>query len=349
MLKITFSEADVQALQQQRFAHPEAAVRLKMEALYLYLKSQGVAHQDIARWCGISTNTLRRYFGQYLAGGLEQLQAKTRHCPHSALEAHRLQVEEAFRQQPPASVAEAVRRIAELTGIRRQPTQVRAFLQALGFKRLKVGSLPAKADAAQQERFLQEQLQPRLEEAKAAQRTVFFVDAAHFVYGPFLGFVWCLTRLFLKAPCGRQRLNVLAALHAVTQEVMTITNCSYITAESVCLLLCQLAHSYPTQALTVVLDNARYQRCLAVQECAAQLDIELLYLPPYSPNLNLIERYWKWVKKQCLYGQYYEDFNSFQKAILNCIKQTPTQHHKELKSLLTLRFQTFAKAPFVTA
>jgi len=347
MLKITFNEADVQALQQQRFAHPEAVVRVKMEALYL--KSQGVAHQDIARWCGISTNTLRRYFRQYLAGGLEQLQAKTRSCPHSALEAHRVQLQAAFQQHPPRSIAEAAARIAALTGIRRQPTQVRAFLQALGFKRLKVGSLPAKADAAQQERFLQEQLQPRLEEAKAAQRTVFFMDAAHFVYGPFLGFVWCLARLFIKAPCGRQRLNVLAALHAVTQEVITITNSTYITAESVCLLLCEIAHSYPAQALTVVLDNARYQRCLAVQECAALLDIELLYLPPYSPNLNLIERFWKWVKKQCLYGRYYENFSAFQKAILNCIEQAPTQHHKELNSLLTLRFQTLSKAPPVTA
>jgi transposase len=278
MLKITFSESDVQALQQQRFAHPEAVVRIKMEALYL--KSQGVAHQDIARWCGISTNTLRRYFRQYLAGGLEQLQEKTRYCPHSALDAHRIQLQAAFQQHPPTSVTEAAARIAELTGIRRQPTQVRAFLKTLGFKRLKVGSVPAKADAAQQERFLQEQLQPRLEEAKAAQRTVFFVDAAHFVHGPFLGFVWCLTRFFIKAPCGRQRLNVLAALHAVTQEVITVTNSSYITAESGCLLLCQLAQSCSTQSLTVVLDNARYQRCGAVQECAAQLDIELLYLPP---------------------------------------------------------------------
>ena len=151
---------------------------------------------------------------------------------------------------------------------------------------------------------------------------------------------------------------MLATLHAVTQEVITVTNSSYITAESVCLLLCEIAQSYPTQALTVVLDNARYQRCWAVQECAAQLDIELLYLPPYSPNLNLIERFWKWVKKQCLYGQYYEDFSTFRKAILNCIErkailncieQAPTQHHTELSGLLTLRFQTLSKAPFMTA
>ena len=115
------------------------------------------------------------------------------------------------------------------------------------------------------------------------------------------------------------------------------------------MLLCQLGQAYPTQDLTVVLDNARYQRCGAVQECAALLDIEMLYLPPYAPNLNLIERYWKWVKKQCLYGRYYEDFAAFQQAILSCIEQASTQHHEKLKSLLTLRFQTLSKAPLVTA
>ncbi len=157
----------------------------------------------------------------------------------------------------------------------------------------------------------------------------------------------------MPAPAGRQRLNVLlnvlAALHAVTQEVVTVSNLSYITAVSVCELLEQLALRYPHQPLSVVLDNARYQRCLAVQVRAQELGIELLYLPPYSPNLNLIERFWKWVKKRALYGRYYADFGAFQKAVLNCIEQAPRQHPAELKSLLTLRFQTFAKASSVTA
>lgn len=350
MLKITFDEAAVQVLQVQRFRHPEAAVRIKMEALYL--KSQNVAHADIARWCGISPSTLRRYFQQYLAGGVARLQEHPRYRPQSALEAHREQLAAALSERPVATVAEAAQRIEEVTGIRRQPTQVRAFLKTLGFKRLKVGSIPAKADPIQQEEFLQGQLQPRLDQAQAGQRTVFFVDAAHFVYGPFLGWLWCLKRLFVPAPAGRQRLNVLAALHAITREVVTVSNCGYICAESVCALLHKLAQAYPStpsQPLSVVLDNARYQRCLAVQVCAMELGIELLYLPPYSPNLNLIERFWKWVKKRSLYGQYYANFAAFQSAILGCIEQAPIQHQAELKSLLTLRFQTFSKASFVTA
>jgi transposase len=100
--------------------------------------------------------------------------------------------------------------------------------------------------------------------------------------------------------------------------------------------------------LTVVLDTARYQRGQRVLEHAASLGIELLFLPPYSPNLNLIERLWKFVKKQCLYSKYYEKFEPFKQTISDCLALASTKHKNELKSLLTLNFQTLKKAQIVT-
>jgi transposase len=144
-----------------------------------------------------------------------------------------------------------------------------------------------------------------LAEAQAGQRAVFFVDAAHFVLAPFLGFLWCFARVFIPAPAGRQRFNVLAALNAVTHDLVWVSNDTYITAASVCALLQDLAALNLTVPITLVLDNARYQRCALVQDLAATLHIELLYLPAYSPNLNLIERLWKFVKKEALYSHYY--------------------------------------------
>jgi transposase len=161
------------------------------------------------------------------------------------------------------------------------------------------------------------------------------------VFAPFLGIVWCFQRLFVKAPSGRQRVNVLAALNAITHQVLTVQNLTYITAETVCELLRLVASSQPGIPVTIILDNARYQRCALVQTVAQTLGIELLYLPTYSPNLNLIERFWKFVKKQCLYSKYYPDSASFQQAIMACIEQAPTRHKEELARLLTLRFQTF--------
>jgi transposase len=104
-----------------------------------------------------------------------------------------------------------------------------------------------------------------------------------------------------------------------------------------------------TEDFGLVLDNAKYQRCALVQELAAVLDIELLFLPPYSPNLNLIERLWKYTKAGCLYNRYYADFAAFSGAITGFLNALPTQHTQNLNSLLTLNFQTFDKETILLA
>jgi transposase len=96
------------------------------------------------------------------------------------------------------------------------------------------------------------------------------MDAAHFVLAPFLGIVWCFQRLFVKAPSGRQRLNVLAALNAISHEIFTVENLTYITSETVCELLRLLARTHQSLPITIILDNARYQRCALVQAVAQE-------------------------------------------------------------------------------
>jgi transposase len=207
--------------------------------------------------------------------------------------------------------------------------------------------IPAKADPDQQTAYLAQEIEPRLAEAQAGKRAVFFMDAAHFVLAPFLGFLWSVTRLFIPAPSGRQRFNVLGALNAITHELVAVTNDTYITADTVCALLEKLAALNLDMPITLFLDNVRYQKCALVTTTAANLHIELCFLPTYSPNLNLIERLWKFVKKQCLYSKYYADFVTFKDAIATCLSELDTKHKSALDSLLALHFQTFKKAQFV--
>lgn len=163
----------------------------------------------------------------------------------------------------------------------------------------------------------------------------------------FLGYLWSFTRIFIKAPSGRQRFNVLGAINAITKELVLVTNTSYITSIQICEMLVKIAlRATAGVPITIVLDNARYQRCKLVMAKAEELGIELLFLPPYSPNLNLIERLWKFVKKDALYSKYYDNFESFKEAITNCLKQTETKHKKALDSLLTLKFQTFSQSQY---
>ncbi len=347
MVQLEFSTAEREALQYWRFHHPHPWVQRKMEAIYL--KSQGVSAADGCRRCGLSKPTWSRYLHAYREGGIEQLKAVPFPRWHSQLVDSRALLEADLRQRPPAGVAEAAERIEQLTGLKRGPTQVRQVLKTLGMNPRKVGQIPAKADVKAQEPFKTEHLEPRLAEAQAGQRLVFFVDAAHFVFAPFLGGVWCFERLFVKAPSGRQRVKVLAALNATTRELFTVHNLTYLTSVTVCELLRLIAGAQPGVPLTLVLDNARYQRCKLVPPLAQSLGIELLFLPPYSPNLNLIERFWKFVKKKWLYSKYYADHHAFPQAILECLAQAPSQDRAELANLLTLKFQTYEEVPVIGA
>ena len=151
----------------------------------------------------------------------------------------------------------------------------------------------------------------------------------------------------MRTPSGRHRFNVLGALDYHTKELVTITNLTYITSETVCQLLTTLASQNPGIPITLVLDNARYQRCRLVQELAASLEIELLFLPSYSPNLNLIERLWKFVKKRSLHGKYYATFTDFQTSIQECLAKISTEYRAEIETLITRNFQMFDKETFL--
>ena len=128
--------------------------------------------------------------------------------------------------------------------------------------------------------------------------------------------VWTKVRRFIRTHSGRTRWNVLGCLNFVTKEVHTVANEQYITATQVLEMLQKLAETKVGTPQYVILDNARYQHCKVVTEKAKELGIELLFLPTYSPNLNLIERLWKYLKKE-LSTEY---FTSFEVYNLNSAK-----------------------------
>jgi len=191
---------------------------------------------------------------------------------------------------------------------------------------------------------LDKELQPRLEDAKGGKRTVYFADAARFVHGAFIACVWCIVRVFIPTPSGRNRYNVLGAIDAITHNIISVCNTTYINHLSVIELLEKIRDRHRDSAvpISIFMDNAKYQVCKAVAEKAAFLNIELIFLPSYSPNLNLIERLWKWLKKDCLNCKYYSKFSEFKAAIDSSLdKIRAGQVQKDLDSLLTLNFQLF--------
>ena len=151
MLHLTFSEEDIKELDYQRYHYPHPRVQRKMEALLL--KAKGLPHHQIASCVGVCENTVRSYFQQYQSGGIEALKRLEFRRPISELEAHHDSIEAYFREHPVTTIPQAGKRIEELTGIKRSPTQVGIFLNKLGLKRLKTSAIPAKCDGKLQETF----------------------------------------------------------------------------------------------------------------------------------------------------------------------------------------------------
>lgn len=195
----------------------------------------------------------------------------------------------------------------------------------------------------EQRRFFDSVLQPLMHKAKRknSAHVLLFMDASHFVLGcDFLGGIYSRTRRFVKTFSGRQRYNVLGAINFTTKKVHTITNNTYITATEICQMLRLVASEYPGKKIHIVLDNARYQKCDLVSRLAKELSIDLLFLPPYSPNLNLIERLWKFTKGK-LRVKYYDDFATFKQTIDDIIAGADNIFKEQISNLIGEKIQLF--------
>lgn len=180
-----------------------------------------------------------------------------------------------------------------------------------------------------------------MDKAEASELVLLFLDASHFVMGcDFLGSIYGTVRRFVRTFSGRKRYNVLGAIDYATKNVLTVTNDSYITAREIQEMLRKISTAYAGKAVHIVLDNARYQKCIAVTELAGQLGIALHYIPPYSPNLNLIERLWKFVKGE-LRSKYYNDFDVFRQRIDSIIDSTSSENKTKVSKLIGQKVQLF--------
>ncbi len=159
-----------------------------------------------------------------------------------------------------------------------------------------------------------------------------------------LGYLWTKVRRFVKGAHGRKRFNVLGAINPFTLTFIYEANEGYVNAETVCKLLRKIKKRGFKYPITLIMDNARYQRCRLVQDLAKSLDIELLFLPSYSPNLNLIERYWKYLKGKLFRCRSIEKFDIFRASITAILGDRSAKRKEELVTLLAPNFQVFDEA-----
>jgi transposase len=228
--------------------------------------------------------------------------------------------------------------VLEEFGVEYSMRGMQHVLSRLGFVYKKTKAVPGKADAKKQKNFVKQY--EKLKSEKNEEDPIYFVDGAHPLHNSQPSYGWILRGKEKQIPSntGRKRVNLNGALNAETHKVV-VRQDSSINAQSTISLFKQLEKLHPkAEKIYVILDNAGYYRSVLVREYVENSKIELLFLPPYAPNLNLIERLWKFFKKKVLANRYYESFLEFREACETFFKKISC-FKSELKSLLTDNFQ----------
>jgi transposase len=338
MPTINLSQEEIRVLNYERYTYGNMQIQKRLNSIFL-MATTDLNDIQIAQVVGCHRNILPVWRDKCLYEGLFSLYMNDYRNPESLLEAHSKLILSHLDTHPVQSINEAVAVIEELTGIKRSPTQVRQFLLRHGYKWRKMGQIPGKANVEKQNEWLENTLEPYIEQARKGLCHLLFCDAAHFVLSAFLCMVWSRVRLFLRTSAGRNRINVLGAVHAITKQVTTHINTTYVNSQTIADFMIQLKRQYVDLPIVLVMDNAKYQHCQFVLEMAKSMNIKLLFLPPYSPNLNIIERLWKFTKRKILYAKYYDTPAKFHKAITDFFIELNQKYQKDLETLLTLKFQ----------
>lgn len=180
------------------------------------------------------------------------------------------------------------------------------------------------------------------ERAREGEIILFFADPTHPTHNSENGKKWQLKggkhTIAVLSNSGRKRLTILGGLNALTLRptmLLTEDNCDTLMTEA---FLEQLREEYPDRRipLVIILDNAKYNH--GAEKRAKELNILLVFLPPYAPNLNLIERLWKFYKKEVKQNRYHKTFQEFFDATVSFFQHIE-QHQPQLQSLLSLKFE----------
>jgi transposase len=303
----------------------------------ILLLDSGKTSESIAEYLFLSGNTVTNYLKKYQTGGLEDLVSddyQGSECRLSKVQQQKLarHLEETLYQTV-SSIREHIKVTYNVTY---SLSGLRHLLRRLDFVYKKPKAIPGKADKVAQEEFL------RLIEAKLAENrretVVYYADGTHPQHNTHCAHGWIKRgqNKEIKTNSGRQRVNINGVVNAHDPTDVVIEESSSINAQSTIALLKKLEQKNNSlRCIFVVADNARYYRNRQVKAFLETSKVKIIFLPPYSPNLNLIERLWRFLKKIVLYNRYYERFADFKAAILSFFANIK-QYRPELESLMTL-------------
>lgn len=323
-----------------REAHRAERVKRRADKVKaLLLLNAGWSYEMIANALFLDDSTVRRYESNYHKGGLDLLieddyQGKA--CKLSVLQEAELR--QHLEGNTYGSAKEIVVYVYERFGVAYTEAGVVNLLHRLGFVYKKMKQVPGKADSEKQREFLEKyaEIRKQMEE----KDKLYFMDGTHPHHNSMPAYGWIPKGQTkeIKSNTGRSRININGALDVEGHGVIVREDES-INADSTIMLLTEIENkNSEAKTIYIIADNAKYYHAKKVKKYLETSRIKIIFLPPYSPNLNLIERLWKFFHKKKLYNRYYESFHEFKKECLEFF-QNIDQYKDELATLLTENFQ----------
>lgn len=305
----------------------------------IILLGSGWSLEEVKDALLIDDETLRCYVKKYQKGGLFELLKVDYKGSQPLLSVQHI---EFLCQELNSSIHLTTQSVIEFVEKKFQVTYslsgMRDLLHRLGYEYKKPKLVPGNPDPVAQELFAEQY--DEFMQNKANNTEVLFLDAVHPQHNTMAAYGWIKRgeKREIQTSSGRERLNLHGAMNAETLEV-TIIESETVDDDSTIQLLGAIENRYKSaESILVILDNAKYHYSWKVKEFLESSKIQLVFLPSYSPNLNLIERLWKFFRKKVLYNKYYEKLDDFRKASINFFKNIGS-YWDELASIMSDEFE----------
>jgi transposase len=311
----------------------------------IYLLGTGWNVEDVCEALMVEEETLRNYIKRYREGGVKKLLENNYAGGQAKLSIEQLcELEDHIEQNCYLDVKPIIEYVRKNYGVEYSISGMTEVLHRLNFTYKKPKLIPGKADPKAQEDFLKKY--EKIKAKKADSDPILFMDGVHPQHNTVTACGWIKKGCDkeIKSNTGRKRLNINGALNIEEMRV-TVEYEETLNASNILLFFKKIRRVYKhSKKIYIICDNAPYYKSREVRKVAKEMGIELIFLPPYSPNLNLIERLWKFFRKKVLHNRYYEKFNDFKNACEDFFKNI-RKYKNELQSLLTENFQILGVNP----
>ena len=319
----------------------DGRVRDRIKAVLL--KDEGWTHRQIAQALRIHEETIRQHMTDWLEE--EKLKPENGGSHQKLSEEQSRSLERHLELTTYTEVKCICAYVLKHYGVSYTVSGMTKWLHAHGFSYKQPKGFPKKADAAKQEAFIERYLE--LLEAVLPGDPIIFMDSAHPTMATKIAHGWIRKGQDKLIPqtASRTRVNVMGGVELSTMKVTTWYP-EKVNTESTIAFFDQLKAAYPqASTLHLILDQAGYHRSEATQCAAKEKGIELHFLPPYSPNLNPIERLWKVMNEECRNNVFFSSAKKFRETISNFFDKEMPTIRDQLRARINDDFQIINPVP----